>query len=417
MPGFSTGRGRPAAVQPMTAWCSIILSWHLLSPSSAAFAPAWPPSPSRCPTLPAAPAWRKQLDEINTRKEGLEADLSARSAAFRSRQALRPGPDQVARAIPPDTALIDLFVYLHTIRPEGGKGSFRRELRLVAFVVRPDRPVALVSLGPVRPMDEAIKRWHRALAGNKMNDAWAAAAAVSRLAWDPLRPHLDGVRTALVVPDGGLAQFPFAALPGSRPGTYLLEDLAIGYVTSGRQLVETRVAPAIASGRGLLAVGGVDFQADTGRAPVIAQPKLAAPPPTQMLVQRSGFVALPNTEPEARIVRDLFRAAHPGEPVDLLTGAGASEGDLNAGSTAPIFVPSIWRPTDSSSPLRESPRCAHPRAPTTTQAGRKPGKRLDAESATFALTPLLRLRRRSGRRRACAGGDVGRSLHRPAYAG
>ena len=58
---------------------------------------------------------------------------------------------------------------------------------------------------------------------------------LGRLVWEPLRPHLDGARTVLVAPDGALVRFPFAALPGSRPGSYLVEDLAIGYVASGRQ--------------------------------------------------------------------------------------------------------------------------------------------------------------------------------------
>ena len=63
-----------------------------------------------------------------------------------------------------------------------------------------------------------------------------AAVSLERLLWQRHSTHLGGCRTILVAPDGALAFFPFAALPGSRPGSYLVEDLTIGYVASGRQV-------------------------------------------------------------------------------------------------------------------------------------------------------------------------------------
>ena len=71
-----------------------------------------------------------------------------------------------------------------------------------------------------------------------------AAAELHRRLWKPLQPHLVDAKTVLIAPDGILNQFPFAALPGQRPGSYLLEDLAIGYVTSGRHAVEIFVDQA-----------------------------------------------------------------------------------------------------------------------------------------------------------------------------
>ncbi len=71
-----------------------------------------------------------------------------------------------------------------------------------------------------------------------------AALELSRRVWEPLKPHLEGATTVLVAPDGPLTGFPLAALPGHRPGTYLVEDLAIGYVSSAHRLVETLAAPS-----------------------------------------------------------------------------------------------------------------------------------------------------------------------------
>jgi hypothetical protein len=48
-----------------------------------------------------------------------------------------------------------------------------------------------------------------------------------------------------VAPDGPLAFVPFAALPGSKPGTYLVEEVTLGYVTSGRHLLELAADSAV----------------------------------------------------------------------------------------------------------------------------------------------------------------------------
>jgi tetratricopeptide (TPR) repeat protein len=196
--------------------------------------------------------WRRQFDALRERIEGLESDLAAQSAAFgQQRQGRGPGPDEVAAALPEDVALVDLLVYAHVNPPEGGKGPFREELRLLAFVLRRGRPVAVVPLGAARPVDEAVDAWRRALAGRRPGDVQAAAATLGRLAWEPLREHLGDARTVLVAPDGALARVPLAALPGRRPGSYLIEDLALGYVASGlrpsRPWPRRRGHPAAAS--------------------------------------------------------------------------------------------------------------------------------------------------------------------------
>src|SRR5262249_23737948 len=160
------------------------------------------------------------LDELRAQKEELEADLAGRTAASpRGPQDRHPGPEALAAALPDGAALIDLYEYAHFTPPEGGKGKFRGERRLLAFVVRRGRPVALVRLGAARPVDDAVAAWRRALAAGRTDALDAAAADLGRRVWGPLRAHLDGVSTALVAPDGALASFPFAALPGGRPGS------------------------------------------------------------------------------------------------------------------------------------------------------------------------------------------------------
>ena len=145
----------------------------------------------------------------------------------------------------------------------------------------------------------------------------AAALELSRRVWEPLKPHLQGTTTVLVAPPGALTYFPLAALPGHRAGTYLIEDISIGYVSSAQRLVEILAAPNEAKPKspeaelaGLLAVGGIDYQADPGG----AAPSESAPTPGVLLAesQRAGFKALAGTEPEVRSIAQLFGASFPG---------------------------------------------------------------------------------------------------------
>jgi CHAT domain-containing protein/tetratricopeptide (TPR) repeat protein len=362
------------------------------------------------PTEIQRPVWRKQLDELNARKEGLEADLAARSTAFRQqRQSQHMGPDQVATALPAEAALIDLFQYSHSNPPEGGKGPSRFERRLLAFVLRPGRPVALVQLGPVVPIDEAVVAWRRAPRARQADALQAAAAVVGRSVWEPLKPHLVGVRTVLVAPDGALMAFPFAALPGSRPGSYLVEDLAIGYVASGRQAVEALANPQGPAGRGLLAVGDVDFQADPGRSSPSERPMILAP----MVPQRGGFDALPATGPEASAARDLFHNAFADQPAALLTRAAPTEAELkrrlDGGHVRVVhlathgFFESPARITAFRAAVRREGGLAHP----------LPAGKAGEDELTFALMPLLR----SGVVLAGGGRDPGTAPSDPAADG
>jgi hypothetical protein len=138
-------------------------------------------------------------------------------------------------------------------------------------VLRPGQDVRCLELGPVSPVARAVARWRHAIA-SRPAELRAAAEQLRRLVWLPVQPALGAVAQVIVAPDSSLAGFPLAALPGRAPHSYLLEDLAIGYVASGRQLVELAQHPAPAAGQGLLTLGGVDYQAE----PRSAEPALAS---------------------------------------------------------------------------------------------------------------------------------------------
>jgi CHAT domain-containing protein len=105
------------------------------------------------------------------------------------------------------------------------------------------------------------------------------------------------VDTVLIAPDGVLCGLPFAALPGRKDGTYLVEEFTIGYVTSGRHLLELNADKDRTRGQGLLAVGGLDY----GPVPAKPSDKAALAP--------LAFEPLPGTRLEAEAITRLYRAA------------------------------------------------------------------------------------------------------------
>jgi CHAT domain-containing protein len=213
--------------------------------------------------------YRRLLQQLTEDKERQENDLAQKSAAFRQQQALaRLTPAQVQGLLPKDTALIDFLEYTHSTPAQKSKGMWEREKHLAAFVVRPGL-LAQLDLGPIRPITTAIDRWREAVSRPSADqELREAGAELRRRLWQPLTGHLQGVGTVLVSPDGAVARLPLAALPSSRPDSFLIEELAIAVVPVPQLLPELlAVRPGVDKGEpSLLLVGDVDYGAVPGLA-------------------------------------------------------------------------------------------------------------------------------------------------------
>ena len=239
-------------------------------------------------------AWRENLVKLTREKEELEAQFSRTSADFRrlrSQSALTP--DELAKCLPPDTAVIDLLQFNRRVdeKQSGGRIKTHWEHRLAAFVLRsadhasvagaatkgrnagtasgtqPEQSVAMIDLGLIGPIDAAVGHWREVhcgqVAGKGADDQ--PSAFLRRMVWEPLLPHLENVHTVLISPDGTLNQIPWSALPGSKAKSYLLEDYAIATLPVPQMLPELEsAAPLNSAAAPLLLVGDVDFSA-TGR--------------------------------------------------------------------------------------------------------------------------------------------------------
>jgi len=241
-------------------------------------------------------------------------------------------PERVQAVLPENVALVDLLEYTDSSPPPAGKGQWKWERRLAGFVVRRGRSIERLDLGPIEPIEEAIAAWRVALGADHApapptsppaalpRDRQELGKRVRRLVWEPLESHLQGVPTVLVSPDGASGQLPWAALPGQKPETYLIEERAIAVVPVPQDLPELLAEPAVDKEPGpkpqglspsLLLVGDVDY----GSAPGLAQPQVAS---RAAALERAGswagFKPLPATRGEILAVRDTFEQRLPDAP-------------------------------------------------------------------------------------------------------
>ena len=250
-------------------------------------------------------------DEIRTlsdERDELERQLTERSAVYRTIQdRARVGSGEVRAALPKGSALIDLVDYFHLEPPAKGQTEPSAEQRMVVFVVRPERQeVVIVPLGPSQTLAEWIDRWRASYGAGKAPPAGETdpGAELRKRLWEPLATHLEGVKVVLVSPDGPLHGLPWAALPGSRPGTFLVHEYAFAVVPVPQLLPELlRGKPRLANQQpSLLLAGGIAFGEQNARDAEAPAGKL---PPVPV------FGPLAGTESEVNDLKAQFEDAFP----------------------------------------------------------------------------------------------------------
>src|SRR5262249_20214775 len=141
--------------------------------------------------------------------------------------ALKPGLERegargTLKDLPADVALVDFVIWQPPVPVKTGES---RPRRLWATVLRRDR-FHRVNLGPLEPIEKVMADWLATLPTRTVPVAGKDDPAVRlrRLVWEPLETHLAGAPIVLVTSDGPLCRLPWAALPGSDPKKYLLEE-------------------------------------------------------------------------------------------------------------------------------------------------------------------------------------------------
>jgi CHAT domain-containing protein/tetratricopeptide (TPR) repeat protein len=205
----------------------------------------------------------RRLAELTDELEQRERDLAKQLPQLeRHRRLDALGPQDLVKALPPGTAFLDLVRYAHY-----AKARFAG-YRYQAFVLAPGRDIRRIDLGVAKPIDDAIASWRRSI---DRLEASRAPEKLKELVWDKLAADLPpGTRVVYLCPEGDLARLPWAALPGAKPGTVLLEDFAVAVVPCGPWLLEQLLYPQkdSPSPDTLAAIGAIDY----GKPPVGAAP-------------------------------------------------------------------------------------------------------------------------------------------------
>ena len=245
----------------------------------------------------ASPADRqRRTTALTAEREQLEIELHRLSAGY-----LEPTRaltlDEVQRAVPADAALLEFAIY----RPFDARASFESgkqygSPRYVVYIVRHRGEPQWKDLGPAEEIDRDVEGFRSALADPERTDVNRLATGLYRKVLATVQPLWGDAKHLLVSPDGELNLIPFEALR-SDTGRFLVEDAAISYLTSGRDLV--RMLPT---------------RPTTERDVVFANPDFGEP-----AAQQTSFTPLAATATEAQRIGALFPNA------ELRIGAAATE--------------------------------------------------------------------------------------------
>jgi CHAT domain-containing protein len=231
--------------------------------------------------------------------------------------------------LPDGAALVDYVEFWFNRPSDDGPLVWRRAL--VAFVIRRDGDVEMFDLGEAAPVHAAIDAWRTTYGASA--DAKRAGELLRKRLWSPIEESLRGASLVLVSPDGELGKLPFAALPGSTPDKYLIEDVALAVVPVPLLIPSfTNQGSSPALMHELLVLGDVDFdrrgEASLARpAPADAWSLARSLRATRAATANQHWVALPGTRVEADGIVELYRTAGGVEDdaVMSLRGAAATE--------------------------------------------------------------------------------------------
>jgi CHAT domain-containing protein len=241
------------------------------------------------------PARLQRVNELTQRKEELERQLAqALPEMARQQNLARQSSAELVRKLPPRTCFVDFFLYDRDVT----------EWHCVAFVLRQGQPAERVELGPIIPIDNAIADWRREIAEQKTN---AKSQPLRQMLWEKIARHIPADTEAVyIAPDGVLARLPWAALPGRKAGSVLLEEHAVAVVPHGPFLLDGLTGEPAKGPRDetVLAVGGVDYAAPPPptKTPADIVAVLRAP---ELGGKAITWDALPGTQKELERVLEL----------------------------------------------------------------------------------------------------------------
>ncbi len=208
------------------------------------------------------------------------------------------------------TALVDYRIYRNYDADDRSTSEC-----LTAFVCLKNG-IHRVELGDTEPIIELIRsqNWR----DNTHEDA---AKKLRELLWSSIESLVQNMETVLVSPDGGLAELPWGAIPGSDHKRFLIEDHAVSMILVPSMIPSFSVRSAFSDGCSALLVGDVDYSGP-----------LKVPTETRglevNLSWRPEFQGIPGTGMEIDLIRNRLISASPNCLLTILRGVGAKKADF-----------------------------------------------------------------------------------------
>jgi tetratricopeptide (TPR) repeat protein len=212
--------------------------------------------------------YRQTVDSMNILVDKLEADLARHSASFLRQQDIKNiSAERVKAHLPEQSALIEYLKYNHHFHHPDSVTP-----RYLAVVLTQDNAPAIIDLGAASAIDSLVERYRkhmlRVSAYGKLSDEDRAeydkiSSELYGKVWLPFEKHLAETELVLIAPDGALNMVSFAGLT-EMGGSFLVEGLALHYLSCGRDLIRLREEAIPAEG--LFALGDPDYNA-----PIIAR--------------------------------------------------------------------------------------------------------------------------------------------------
>jgi serine/threonine protein kinase/CHAT domain-containing protein/WD40 repeat protein len=221
----------------------------------------------------------RQITEMNVQLRWLLPGLN--------RKWKTTSPSDLRKILPDGAVFLDLLSYTHLqLDPKKpGWAGVTRTPSYLAFVVSRDQ-VHWMDLGEAAAIERAVSLWRTALTTTEIPVSADLPAKVQQLVWAKVRPLFPkGTKVVYIAPDLALARVPWAALPGNRPGTLVLEEYAVACVPHGSFLID-RLSPQPARPAGrdrFLVVGGVGYGDEPSPLPdkAVANLRRGEPPTTR----------------------------------------------------------------------------------------------------------------------------------------
>ncbi|MEC4807077.1 MAG: CHAT domain-containing tetratricopeptide repeat protein [Jaaginema sp. PMC 1079.18] len=180
-------------------------------------------------------AYKTQVANLKAEANQLEAELSRRSAEFRTIS--QPVTiEAIQQQIPEDAALVEITLY-EPYDAKAEQGQRWGNPRYAAYILQATGTPQWVDLGEAAPIDEAAKVLRRSLAFvGSLDTLRENARQLDSLLMQPIRVKLGDKTHILLSPDSQLNLIPFAALVDEN-NQYLVENYQITYLTTGRDLL------------------------------------------------------------------------------------------------------------------------------------------------------------------------------------